>query len=123
MQTQNFDHQQFIADLSNFCGTSHWYQHSFAHGMSYTDGVKYFAERTGSFWLIDLIAAEFFTLLQKDRPILSIKVVSEGVSTVITVTDGNEAQITCKHIQFSTLVSGTWKFYLTDGVLLLPSEY
>ena len=123
MQTQNFDHQQFIADLSNFCGTSRWYQHHFAKGMSFTDGVKFFAEKAGSFWLVDLIAFEFFPLLQKDRPFLSIKVVSKGVSTVITVTDGNETQITCRHIQFSTLMAGTWKFYLTDGVLLLPSEY
>jgi hypothetical protein len=122
MQPQIFDLQQFIADLSNFCGTSHWHQHHFSHGMSYTDGVKYFADRTGSFWLIDIVATEFFPLLA-EQPFLSIIVTSDGISCEITVTDGNDHQISTRKFSFSTMPAGTWKFYLTDGVLLLPSEY
>jgi len=122
MQTQLFDRRQLVTELANFCGTSYWYQHHFVNAMTYTDGVKYFAERTGSFWLIDLVATEFFPLLT-EQPLLVITVKSGCNSCEITVTDGNDFQLAVKQFSFSTVPAGDWKFYLTDDVLLLPSEY
>jgi hypothetical protein len=122
MQTQLPDRRQLVTELAEFCGTSQWYQHHLVKDMTYTDGVKYFADRTGSFWLIDLVATEFFPLLT-EQPLLVIIASSEGKSCELTVTDGNDAQITARNFSFSTMPAGEWKFYLTDDVLLLPSEY
>ena len=52
-----------------------------------------------------------------------ITVKAENAARVIVVTDGNENLIQLKDIPVTTLTDGLWKFYLTDNVLLLPSEY
>ncbi len=122
MQTQLPDRRQLVTELAEFCGTSQWYQHHLVKDMTYTDGVKYFADRTGSFWLIDFVATEFFPLLT-EQPLLVITASSEGNSCELTVTDGNVNQLVDRKSSFSTMPAGEWKFYLTDDVLLLPSEY
>lgn len=122
MQTQLHDRSQLVFELANFCGTNFWYQHHLVKTMTYTDGVKYFADRTGSFWLIDVVATEFFPLLT-EQPFLSLIVKVDGNSCEIVATDGNDNQITARNYSFSTMPAGEWKFYLTDDVLLLPSEY
>ena len=122
MQTQLLDRSQLVSELADFCGTNYWYLHHLVKEMTYTDGVKYFLDRTGSFWLIDVVATEFFLLLA-DQPFLSIIVKSDSNSCEIVATDGNDNRITARNYSFSTMPGGEWKFYLTDGVLLLPSEY
>lgn len=122
MQTQLPDRRQLVTELAEFCGTSQWYQHHLVKDMTYTDGVKYFADRTGSFWLIDVVATEFFPLLT-EQPFLSLIVKANGNSCEFVATDGNDNRITARNYSFSTMPTGEWKFYLTDDVLLLPSEY
>ena len=114
--------EDLISELSNFVGTECWYRHPFQKEFLLTDGVKYFADRTQSYWLLDVIATEYFSLL-KDQPFMVITVKAENAACVIVVTDGNENQIQLKDIPFTTLTDGLWKFYLTDSVILLPSEY
>ena len=41
----------------------------------------------------------------------------------IRVSDGNDAVLFKRHIHFTDAPAGTWRFYLTDNVVLLPSEY
>ena len=36
---------------------------------------------------------------------------------------GNRKQVLTRKIPFTDLSEGTWNFYLTDNVLMLPSEY
>lgn len=48
------------SDLSQFIGTESWHAHHFINEMTYTDGVKCFADITGSFWFIDFIATNLF---------------------------------------------------------------
>jgi hypothetical protein len=121
MQTELLDRCKLVSELADFCGTHHWYPHHLVKAMTYTDGVKYFADRTGSFWLIDVVGTEFFPL-PAEQPFLSITVTSDGLSSEITFTDGNDNQITARKFSFSTMPVGEWKFYLTNEVLFLPSE-
>jgi len=111
-----------ISELTNFVGTKYWYQHPQNNAMTFTDGVKYFAERAQSYWLLGVIVTEYFPML-KDHPLLVITAESQREHCVIFVTDGNENQLQSKHIPYTTLIEGQWKFYLMDNVLLLPSEY
>lgn len=109
-------------NLMRFIGTENWYQHSLVPAMTYTDGVKYFAEQTGSYWILDVIATEYFPML-KEQPFLFISVESKNASCTILVTDGDGQELKSKPVSFTTLIEGVWTFYLVDDVLLLPSEY
>jgi hypothetical protein len=110
------------SELMQFIGTEHWYKHPLMPAMTYTDGIKYFAEQTESYWLLDVIATEYFPML-KDQPFLFITVESQNGSCTIVVKDGDSKELKSKHVPFTNLIEGTWSFYLFDDVLLLPSEY
>ena len=110
------------SELMQFIGTEHWYSHSLAPSMTYTDGVNYFAEKTASYWLLDVIATEYFPML-KEQQFLFITAESKNGSCDIIVKDGDDQELISKHVPVTTLIEGTWNFYLYDNVLLLPSEY
>ena len=109
-------------NLMQFIGTENWYQHPLIPAMTYTGGVKYFAEQTGSYWLLDVIATEYFPML-KEQPFLFISVESQNASCIILVTDVDGQKLKSKPVTFTTLIEGVWTFYLVDDVLLLPPEY
>ncbi len=119
---QTLQKEVFESALMQFMGTEYWYSHSLAPAMTYTDGVKYFAEKTESYWLLDVIATEYFPML-KEQPFLFITVESKHGSCDIIVKDGDDQELISKHVPVTTLIEGTWNFYLYDNVLLLPSEY
>jgi hypothetical protein len=109
-------------DLSMFIGTENWYKHRLNPLMTHTDGIKFFADKAECYWLLDIIVTEFFPLLVNE-PFLVIAVYVENAKCRIVVTDGNYIEIKSKYIDFTDLPEGKWTFYLTDNVLLLPSEY
>lgn len=109
-------------ELLKFIGTENWYRHPLQRSMTYTDGVRYFADTAESYWLLDIIATEFFTML-KDKPFLVITASAKDNSCKIIVTDTEENEIKSRYIEVTDLPEGNWRFYLTDNVLLLPSEY
>ncbi len=47
------------SELAQFTGTEYWYRHAFKRSITYTDGVKYVAEKAGAYWLIDEISLYF----------------------------------------------------------------
>lgn len=72
--------------------------------------------------LLDIVATEYFPLLLNE-PFLVITVYVENSKCKIVITDGNYIEIKSKNIDFTDLPEGKWTFYLTDNVLLLPSEH
>jgi len=111
--------------LRNFYGTQEWYRHWLVKALLYTEGVQFFAEQggeQGAFWFLDVVATEFFPLLKKE-PFQSIKLAVEGRKAVITVENGNGKVLKRKDVEYTDMQPGTWPFYLTDNVLLLPGEY
>jgi hypothetical protein len=94
--------------------------------MTFTDGVKDFAEEAGddgAYWFIDLIAIKYYSLLQKNEFLLIKLNVGDDNKAHLSVDDGNENVLAAARINFTDVQPGEWKFYLTDNVLLLPSEY
>ena len=111
------------ADLANFTGTEQWYKHWL--GPLYTDGVKYVADQAGAYWLIDEIV-----LAQHSKKVRNeafqhwvLKVDLEHKRGTLTADDGNDNVIFSKVIEYTDFCLSQIRFYFTDNVILLPSEY
>ncbi len=122
MATLPKDPAAFQAALDQFTGSACWYQHPLVPSITYTDGVQYFAEQAGAYWLLDIMATECFRLLAA-QPFLTVTAISEAQQCQINVTDGNGLELLARHIPYTDLIPGSWRFFVTDHVMLLPSEY
>lgn len=111
-------------DLDQFIGTENWYQHSLVRSVTYTDGAKYVADNGGAYWLLDEIALaqKFSAAVQKESFQLWKLTVSDGQG-VLTCDDGDGKIVYTKQIPFTDFSLPEIKFYFTDNVILLPSEY
>jgi hypothetical protein len=116
---------QLASGLRQYTGTEQWYRHGLNRQLLYTDGVQFFAENgggQGAYWLLDIIATEYWLLLKK-APFLALSITVKDDAAKIEVTDGNGHILKTRELEYADLQEGVWKFYLTDNVLLLPSEY
>lgn len=109
-------------DLEQFTGTERWHKVFPFSSILITDGVKYFADKGEAYWAVcDILATA--TALKED--FLLAKVISENGKAVIEYEDGDYNKIeyaTAKYPR-TDLEAGVYKFYITDGIMLLPSEY
>lgn len=113
---------QLADDLAYFTGTEHWYRHPLNRECLYTDGVQFFAEKVGAYWLLDLLATEFFEL-QHNAGFLSVNLIVTGSEADLIIEDGDYVSLAKKHIPYTDCPEGEWRFFFTDNVILLPSEY
>ena len=110
------------ADLDQFHGTDHWYQHGLTP-IKYTDGVRFLADGAGAFWLIDDIcfAQKCRAVCAEEFQTWTLKVVDK--TATLTCDDGNGRVVYSKRIEFTDFPMQEIKLWLTDQALLLPSEY
>lgn len=107
------------ADLNQFTGTEQYHQH-WMRQLVYTDGVKYVADAGRAFWLIDVIAS-----YRRKEPfqVWELKVKPDKSCVVTMREDTGQPTKVRQEIQYTDFPLENIKFYLIDGVLLLPSEY
>jgi hypothetical protein len=112
--------------LSHFTGTTRYIRDPFT-GLMHTDGIAHLAECAGAEWLISDIGAVF-----RHHP-----QIRKGIPFqlwTLTVSDEHTAVLTCRedcdmpvifqqNYSYTDFPAGTWKMYLIDGVLMVPSEY
>ncbi len=114
-------------EIAQFTGSEHLYFNPLYRQLKYTDGIKYFAERVGAYWLLDIIGTEFHPKTTGENPkwdyFLSITIKVKDSKAQIKVTDGNDTTFTTRAISYTDCPEGEWYFYLTDNVLMLASEY
>lgn len=108
-------------DLSQFIGTETYYKYPFSK-IVYTDGIKYVCDEAQAYWLLDECVLNFAHNF-KDQPFLSITLTVKDGSGDSLVTDGNDTVLGKAHYAYTDFPQGTYRFYLTDGVLMLASEY
>ena len=89
-----------------------------------TDGVKMVAEKAEAFWLVDAIgsyqtnpkvqalAIQFWTLEVKDNQ-----------AVLFCVEDCGMPRIVEQEIKYTDFPDGNWKFYVQQGIMMLPGEY
>jgi hypothetical protein len=110
-------------DLSQFTGTEAYHRtFLFNADLVHTDGVQYFADNAGCYWFLDIVATEFYPLTEHE-PFLSIQLVVEDGIADICVEDGDLKVLKQKHIAHTDCPDGIYRFFLTDNVLMLTSEY
>lgn len=111
--------EELEQNLSQFYGTEAYHRLSFSPIVC-TDGVLYFANNAEAYWLITDITAIVPTL---DTYFCYIVITSKGGKAIISYEDGNDNVLHKHKYDFTDLPEGEWKFYCTDNVLMLPSEY
>jgi hypothetical protein len=117
------------AELEHFTGTEHYYRHALARGVVYTDGVKYFADKAGAYWLLDIVATELPKFVLKHRIIFVTCSVKSGKAKLSANADAGKSNLWERDINFTDCPEGDWLFYMAGGgdahqvVILLPTEY
>jgi hypothetical protein len=111
-------------DLAQFSGTEHWYRHGLARSVLYTDGAKYVAETGGAYWLLDEIAFSQSVPAIKGETFQCWKlVVRPDHTATLACEDGNGKVVYSKRIEYTDFPLPEIRFFFTDNVILLPSEY
>jgi len=111
-------------DLESFIGSENWYRHWLVPSIIYTDGARYVADTGGAHWLLDEIAlAQKFNAKVKTEPFQMWKLEVSDSKGVLTCDDGDDNIVFTKEIPFTDFPLPEIKFYFTDNVILLPSEY
>lgn len=112
--------------LAYFTGSEIFYKHNFIGQCRYTEGVQYIAENCGAYWLLDDIMIETYHLgLFQKSPFLcwNLKVDLEKSTAILTASDGNEKVLYQKDLTYTDFPLAEIRFFFTDNVLMLPSEY
>ncbi|MCT1525311.1 DUF6876 family protein [Sphingobacterium lactis] len=110
------------AEFAAFYGTTAYYQ--FFLGTNLTDGVKHLADQYQCFWFLSEIAIRSKNHPKEPFQVWKLKRVSNDSNAfVITGTNGNRKILETVDIPFSDFKAGEVEVWITEGVMLLPSEY
>ena len=111
-------------ELAQFIGSENYYKHSIGN-FNYTDGVKFLADQGQCYWLLDVVGSYQHLSKVKAVPFqLWELTVNDDNSAVVTMKEDTDMpDIIKQDIPFTDFPLAQFKLYLTDGVLMLPSEY
>lgn len=113
-------------NLQQFTGSETIYRHWL--GILYTEGVKYLAEEAGAYWLIDAIASWQPSPQVKQDPMLQeiqfwkLRVNPDNSAVLTCERDSDDVALT-QEIEFTDFPLEEVRLYLSNRVLMLPSEY
>ena len=118
------DAKQIMAGLNQFTGTETWWKHPLLTKYTYTDGVKYVADSCKAYWLIDAILAwqSNKSVQKQEFQVWKLTEQNDG-SWRLICEDGDNHVVAIQAIPFSDFPLNEIVIWLTDNVLLLPSEY
>lgn len=111
-------------DLKHFSGTEQWFRHPLMRKVLYTEGAQHVAEQGGAYWLLDAIAfAQLIPAVAAESFQFWKLTVSPDQTATLDCEDGNFNRVYRQDIPFTDFPLPEIKFYFTDNVILLPSEY
>ena len=113
-----------LLELGQFTGSETWWRHPINRKVTYTDGVKYLAEKAGAYWLLDEIALcqPYEKKVVAERfQVWKLKV--KDSTATLDCEDGNGKVVYSKQIEFTDFPEPGIDLWFTDSVILLPSEY
>jgi hypothetical protein len=89
--------------------------------VSHTDSVKYFAEKKKAYWAIDVVNSYFPKLSRYDFLVLTFDV--KGKSCRFEAREDTGSPVIVKQNITYTDLDQSVKMYLSNGVLMFPSDY
>ena len=108
-------------ELQHFIGTEQYYKHPLS-GLVYTDGIQYMASHAGAYWLVDHILLNGKQYMVRDGFVCA-KLHVENTKGWITLEDGNGNIYEKQDLDYTDFPAGDWNFFLSNGVLMVPSEW
>lgn len=120
METQ----QLTWTELSQFIGTETWYRHPIVRKVLYTEGIKHMMNKAGAYWLIDEIAFQQYhpRVKSKEFQVWILAVNLEASTAALRCEEGNGRVLFSKQISYTDFPLAEIKIYVSDNVILLPSE-
>lgn len=122
---EKISYEELSNNLDRFIGSEHFYPIAFSP-LVFTEGIKYFAETCECFWLIDLIG-HGLKRLHRELGYLFIDIEVNKRHTVhVTVRQDSGMPVVFEKKQrdlCKIIPVGTYRLYLMNDTLLLPSEY
>lgn len=113
-----------LNDLAQFIGTEQWFRHGRNRKVLYTEGVRYVAEKAEAYWLVDEIAlAQVNDKVVADTPFQVWQLSVRDSAAMLVCEDGDGTTVYSKQIKFTDFPEPGIRFFFTDNVLMLPSEY
>jgi hypothetical protein len=112
-------------NLRQFTGSENWFRHGINRNVTFTDGAKFVADEGGAYWLLDAIAiCQRYEkrVAAEEFQVWTLKVNDDRTAT-LACDDGNDNIVYTQQIAFTDFPLDEIKFYFTDNVILLPSEY
>lgn len=119
------------AALAHHTDSDQLYAHSFAKQMSYTDGVRAFADLAGAWWLVDhlLLDPRYKRAVATHEIVfITVTVDERSRASIECIRDIGERPLARHLVRYTDCPQGAWRFYLQlnghgGATLMLPSEY
>ncbi len=112
------------ADLHHFTGTANWYRAPMSQKITMTDGIHHVAEHGGAVWLIvDIVAAQHDPAVAAEEFQVWTLKVNPDRTAELTCGDGNDNIVYTQKYETTNFPLDKIEFFLTNDVILLPSEY
>lgn len=112
------------SDIAGFTGTEQYFKHPLFSGPVYTDGVQYIGAN-GCGWLLDMILANIVhnpKLMGQDFIAITMTLMDDK-SAVVSFEDGDYGKLHRENVEYTDCTLNEIKFFFTNGVLMLASEY
>jgi hypothetical protein len=111
-------------DLLQFTGSVEFYRH-WAGFLTYTEGVKYLADRAKAYWLIDDIASYQTEAKVRQIPfqVWNLDVQQDKQALLTMQEEEGQPPLVTQDIPFTDFPIQSIQLFLYDKVLMLPGEY
>lgn len=115
--------EEVNSQLPYFTGTEQWYKNPLFPKYLYTDGVRFVAESCGAYWLIDKILSNQMLKEVAAEKFQTWELTVSNSKAKLVCEDGDCSEVFSEEIEYTDFPLEGIKFFFTDNVLLLTSEY
>ena len=122
---EKISYEELSQNLDMFIGSMEFYPIAFTP-LVFTEGVNYFAKTCECYWLIDHLGYNLFKLHRKVGALFIDIEVNRRHTVHITVREDKDMPILYNHKIHDTceiIPIGSYRIWLFNDTLLLPSEY
>ena len=107
-----------------FIGSENSWPYKF--GYSFTDGIKFIAEQTNSFWFIDVVISYKFDSERRMKDVYyqhwTLQRIGDTDSFLVEGRDDNMKTVITQKIEFSDFPFNKYEVMIINNMILLPSE-